>query len=165
MDGALGDFTAAPVQAKIAVSALAVALAISAVTDIRDHRILNAVTYPALALATACAVSLGGLPLLLESTLGALVCALPLALAMGRGWMGAGDVKLMALAGLVSGAVAGWTFSIVVLLDVAIAGGAQAVLWLLAAQARRRTRPKSVPYGVAIAAGTTWAFLTGAPLF
>ena len=97
--------------------------------------------------------------------MGALVCATPLTLAMWRGWMGAGDVKLMAVAGLVSATAAGWTFSIIVLLDVAVAGGAQAALWLLAAKARRRQRPKSVPYGVAIAIGTAWAFLTGAPLF
>jgi prepilin peptidase CpaA len=165
VDGPFSEFTAAPVHSKIAVAALALALAISAVTDLRERRIPNAVTYPALLVAAACALSLGGLPLLLESTLGALVCATPLTLAMWRGWMGAGDVKLMAVAGLVSGTAAGWTFSLIVLLDVAVAGGAQALLWLLAAKARRRDRPKSVPYGIAIAAGTVWAFLTGAPLF
>jgi len=165
VDGLLSEFTVAPVQARIAVAALALALAISAVTDLRERRILNAVTYPALLIAAACAISLGGLSLLLESTLGAVVCATPLALAMWRGWMGAGDVKLMAVAGLVSGTAAGWTFSLIVLLNVAVAGGLQALLWLLAAKARRRDRPKSVPYGIAIAAGTFWAFLTGAPLF
>ena len=157
MDGLLSEFTAAPVQAKIAVADLALALTISAVTDLRERRIPNAVTYPALAVAAACAISLGGLPLLLESAVGALVCATPLTLAMWRGWMGAGDV--------VSGTAAGWSFSLIVLLDVAVAGGAQALLWVLAAKARRRDRPKAVPYGLAIAAGTTWAFLTGAPLF
>ena len=165
MDGLLSEFTAAPVQAKIAVADLALALTISAVTDLRERRIPNAVTYPALAVAAACAISLGGLPLLLESAVGALVCATPLTLAMWRGWMGAGDVKLMAVAGLVSGTAAGWSFSLIVLLDVAVAGGAQALLWLLAAKAGRRDRPKAVPYGLAIAVGTTWAFLTGAPLF
>jgi prepilin peptidase CpaA len=159
------EFADAPVQAKIALAALALALAISAVTDLRERRIPNAVTYPALLVAATCALSLGGLPLLLESTLGALVCAIPLALAMWRGWMGAGDVKLMAVSGLVSGTAGGWTFSLLVLLDVAIAGGVQALLWLLAAKARHRDRPKSVPYGVAIALGTAWAFLSGAPLF
>jgi Flp pilus assembly protein protease CpaA len=165
VEGLVREFTAAPVQARIAVTALALALAISAVTDLRERRILNAVCYPTLLIAAVCAFSLGGLPLLLESALGALVCATPLALAMWRGWMGAGDVKLMAVAGLVSATAAGWTFSLIVLLDVAVAGGAQAALWLLAAKARRRARPKAVPYGVAIAVGTTWAFLTGALLF
>jgi prepilin peptidase CpaA len=161
----LSDFATAPFQAKIAVTALAVALTAAAVTDLRSRRIPNAVTYPALAIAAACAISLGGLALLAESALGALLCSTPLALAMWRGWMGAGDVKLMALCGLVSGTAGGWTFSLIVLLDVAIAGGAQAILWLLAARARDRERPKSVPYGVAIAIGTAWAFLTGSPLF
>ena len=105
------------------------------------------------------------LALLLESTLGALVCAGPLAIAMWRGWMGAGDVKLMAIAGLVSGAAAGWPFSLAVLLDVAVAGGVLALAWILAAKAGGHRRPRSVPYGVAIAAGTAWAFLMGAPLF
>jgi prepilin peptidase CpaA len=161
----LREFAAEPVQAKIALATLALALAISAITDLRERRILNAVTYPALLVTAACAIALGGLPLLLESVLGALVCATPLALAMWRGWMGAGDVKLMSVAGLVSGTAAGWPFSLIVLLDVAVAGGAQALLWLLAAKARRRDRPKAIPYAVAIALGTTWAFLTGSPLF
>ena len=165
MDGLLSELTAAPVQAKIALADLALALAISAITDVRERRIPNAVTYPALAIAATCGFSLGGVPLLIESAVGVLVCATPLALAMWRGWMGAGDVKLMAVAGLVSGTAAGWSFSLIVLLDVAVAGGAQALLWLLAAKARRRDRPKAVPYGLAIAVGTTWAFLTGAPLF
>jgi len=66
VDGLLSEFTAAPVQAKIAVADLALALTISAVTDLRERRIPNAVTYPALAVAAACAISLGGLPLLLS---------------------------------------------------------------------------------------------------
>jgi Flp pilus assembly protein protease CpaA len=165
VDSLVNEFTVAPLQARIAVATLALALATSAITDLRERRILNAVTYPAMAVAAACAISLGGLPLLAESTLGALVCAGPLAFAMWRGWMGAGDVKLMAVSGLVSGTAGGWTFSLLVLLDVAIAGGAQAALWLLAAKVRRHARPKSVPYGLAIATGTAWAFLTGAPLF
>jgi prepilin peptidase CpaA len=161
----LSEFLDAPAQAKIAVATLLFALLFSAITDVRERRILNVVTYPALAIAAACAISLGGLPLLAESALGALVCTLPLALAMWRGWMGAGDVKLMAVSGLVSGTAAGWTFSALVLFDVVLAGGAQAVLWLLAAKARHCDAPRSVPYGVAIAVGTAWAFVTGAPLF
>ena len=161
----LREFIDAPVQAKIALASLALALVVSSVTDLRQRRIPNAVTYPALLIVTACLVWLGGLSLLLESILGALVCVAPLALAMWRGWMGAGDVKLMAIAGLVSGAAAGWPFSLVVLLDVAVAGGVLALSWMLAARAGGQTRPRSVPYGVAIAAGTAWAFLMGTPLF
>jgi prepilin peptidase CpaA len=140
------------------------AMVISVVTDLRQRRILNAVTYPALLATAACVIWLGGVALLAEALLGALVCAAPLLLAMWRGWMGAGDVKLMALAGMVAGAAAGWPFSLTILLDVAVAGGAQALLWILAAGIRRRERPRNVPYGVAIAAGTAWALFAGAPL-
>jgi hypothetical protein len=102
------DFSAAPLQGKIALATLAAALAISVVTDLRRRLILNIVTYPALIVVASCFLWLGGLPLLLEAGLGALVCAGPFALMMLRGWMGAGDVKLMAVAGAVSGAAAGW---------------------------------------------------------
>jgi prepilin peptidase CpaA len=158
------ELMAAPPQAQIALGILAVALAISVVTDLRERRILNAVTYPALLGVAACVLWLGGIVLFVEALLGALVCAAPLLVARWRGWMGAGDVKLMALAGLVSGAAAGWPYSLNVLLSVAIAGGAQALLWMAVARVRRRELPRHVPYGVAIAAGTAWAFLAGIPL-
>ena len=164
MSPGFSELTAAPVPAKIALGILAVAVAISAVTDLRERRILNTVTYPALLGVAACVIWLGGIVLLVESLLGSLVCAGPLLVAMWRGWMGAGDAKLMALAGLVSGAAAGWPYSLTLLLYVAIAGGAQALLWMAAARIRRREIPRHVPYGVAIAAGTAWAFLAGTPL-
>ena len=161
----MDDFFAAPLQAKIALATLFVALAISVVTDLRQRLILNVVTYPALIIVAGCFLWLGGLPLLLEAGLGALVCAGPFALMMLRGWMGAGDVKLIAVAGAVSGAAAGWPFSLAVLLYVAIAGGVQSAAWMLAAKLRAHERPKYVPYGIAIAAGTTIAFIWGSPLF
>jgi prepilin peptidase CpaA len=143
---------------------LAVALAISVVTDLRQRRILNAVTYPALLLAAGGAVWLGGAALLGKALLGALICAGPLLIAMGRGWMGAGDVKLMAVAGLVAGATRGWPLPLTLLFDVAIAGGLQALLWMAAARVRRQEAPRHVPYAVAIAAGAAWAFLLGTPI-
>jgi len=158
------EFAAAPWQAKIALVTLFVALAVSVITDLRRRLILNAVTLPALAIVAVCVAWLGGFALLGESALGALVCAGPLALAMLRGWMGAGDVKLMALSGAVSGAAAGWPFSLTILLYVTVAGGVQAVLWLAVAKARGAEKPKYVPYGLAIAAGTAAAFVWGAAL-
>src|SRR3954469_8896106 len=104
-----------------------------------------------------CGVSviwLGGLPLLARSGLGVLICAGPLAAASFRGGVGPGDVKLMAVVGIVTGAMAGWPFSLTILFWVVIAGGLQAALWLLAAKVRGQQRPRAVPYGVAIAAGT-----------
>lgn len=163
MGSSLQELISAPLPARCAVVVLLAALAISVATDLRQRRILNAVTFPALAAAAACALWLGGPALLLRAALGAALCAGPLAAAMWRGWMGAGDVKLMALAGLVAGAAAGWPLSLTVLLDVALAGGAQVLLWTGAALLARREAPRHVPYGVAIAAGTAWAFFAGTP--
>jgi len=163
MRRALEDLLTAPAPAKVALAVLAAALVVSVATDLRLRRILNAVTYPAMLAVVACVVLLGGPGLLLRASAGALVCAGPLAFAMWRGWMGAGDVKLMAVAGLVAGAAAGWPFSLTLLADVAIAGGAQALLWSGAARLAGRAQPRHVPYGVAIAAGTAWAFVAGAP--
>lgn len=159
------DFVAAPLQAKLALLTLAVALLVSLITDLRSRLILNVVTLPALAVVAVCVFWLGGLPLELEAALGVLACAGPLLVMMLRGWMGAGDVKLMAVCGAVSGAAAGWPFSLSVLLYVAVAGGVQSALWMLAAKLRGRERPRHVPYGVAIAAGTAAAFLWGTALF
>jgi prepilin peptidase CpaA len=158
------DLLAAPLQAKIALGTLFLALAVSVVTDLRQRLILNVVTLPALGIIAICVFWLGGLSLLADAALGVAVCAGPFALMMLRGWMGAGDVKLMALAGAVSGAAAGWPFSLTILLYVAVAGGLQSVLWMAAAKVRGQERPRYVPYGVSIAAGTTVAFLFGGAL-
>src|SRR5207248_2276500 len=83
--------------------------------------------------------------------------------AMLKGWMGAGDVKLMALCGAVAGAWAGWGFSLVVLAYVSVAGGIEALVFIVAARLRGLDRPKYVPYGLAIAAGAAAAFVFGAP--
>ena len=160
----MDEFLAAPLQAKIALITLFLALTISVVTDIRTRLILNAITYPALGIVAVCVLWLGGFSLLADSALGVLVCAGPFALMMLRNWMGAGDVKLMALSGAVSGAAAGWPFSLTILLYVAIAGGIQSVLWIAAAKLRGQDRPKYVPYGVSIAAGSIAAFLFGGAL-
>ena len=104
------QWAGAPVQTKIALAALGVSLAVSVVTGLRSRRVLNAVTYPALLLSTVCVLGLGGLALLLECALGALI------------WMGA-------------------------------------------ARIRGRPPPRTIPYALAIAAGVTWAFLSGIELF
>jgi Flp pilus assembly protein protease CpaA len=155
------NLLSAPLPAKLSLARLFDALSISVFTDLRQRLILNVVTYPALAIVAATVLWLGGLGLLAQSALGVLVCAGPFALMMLRGWMGAGDVKLMAVAGAVSGAAAGWPFSLAVLLYVAIAGGVQSALWMLAAKVRGAERPEYVPYGVSIAVGTIAAFLWG----
>jgi len=152
-----------PWQWQVALGALALALLASAVTDLRNRRILNAVTFPALVIELSMFFWLGGVPLLTEACIGGLVCTLPLFVAMLKGWMGAGDVKLMALCGVVAGAWAGWGFSLVVLAYVSVAGGIEALVFIVAARLRGLERPKYVPYGLAIAAGAAAAFVFGAP--
>jgi Flp pilus assembly protein protease CpaA len=147
-----------PWQWLVASSVLALALCISVITDLRRRLILNVVTYPALAVVFVCFAWLGGMPLLIESAIGMAVCAVIPLLVMLRGWMAAGDVKLLALSGAVAGAWAGWPFSLMVLLYVSLAGGVQALLWIIAARLRGRERPKYVPYGLSIALGTLAAF-------
>lgn len=159
----MDDFLLAPWQAKLALATLFLSLIISSVTDLRRRLILNAVTYPALLIVLGCFLWLGGLELVGHATLGILVCAGPMLLGLLLGAIGAGDVKLMAVSGAVSGAAAGWAFSLTVLIHVSLAGGLQAVAWILAARLRGQDRPRYVPYGLAIALGTFSAFLWGTP--
>jgi Flp pilus assembly protein protease CpaA len=142
---------------KLALCTLAVALAISVVTDLRRRVIWNAVTLPAALAIVALYGWAGGLVQVTDSLLGIAICGVPFFLAALPGWMGMGDAKLMA----VVGAAVGSRMSLLVLLAIAIAGGAQAVLWLAAAKLRGQERPRHVPYAVAIAAGTAAAFLLG----
>jgi Flp pilus assembly protein protease CpaA len=60
---------------------------------------------------------------------------------------------------------AGWPFAATVMLYVSIAGGAQALLWLAFAKLSGKERPRRIPYGLAIAAGTLAAFTFGGAVF
>jgi len=147
-----------PVQAALLV--LLAALAISVVTDLRRRVILNAVTLPAVGAVLLLFGATGGTQALTSSLLGIAVCAGPFFVAALPGWMGMGDVKLMA----VVGAALGWPLALMALLGVSIAGGLQAVLWVVVARLRGQERPRYVPYAVAIAAGTFAIFLLEARL-
>jgi prepilin peptidase CpaA len=157
----VGELFRAPWQAQIALATLFISLAVSVVTDLRQKLILNAVTFPALAVVLACFYWLGGVGLVLEALIGAAVCVVPLLIGYFARAMAPGDVKLMAVCGAVAGAASSWAFAATVLLFVSIAGGLQAALWLVGAKLLHRPRPRYIPYGVAIAAGTAYAFLFG----
>jgi prepilin peptidase CpaA len=157
----VADLFRAPWQAQIALATLFISLTVSVVTDLRRHLILNAVTLPALAVVLGCFFWLGGAGLVFEALVGVAVCVLPLLIGYFFKAMGAGDLKLMAVCGAVAGAASSWAFSATVLLFVSIAGGIQAVLWLLIAKLLGRPKPRYIPYGVAIAAGTAYAFVFG----
>ena len=152
------------------------AVVVSGVTDLRTRRILNVVTYPAIALGPvlqggfwgwSSATGLG----LEWSLLGLVVGALPFLVfnALDPRAFGMGDVKLMAAVG----ALKGFPFILGTLVYVALVGGLLAIVVLLwrghlletlggllrwSDGARREGRKEIyVPYGVAIAVGTVWA--------
>ena len=133
---------------------LVAALIVSVVTDIRRRTILNWVTGPALALVLGLFALSGGWPLVQDCLIGTAICAVPLLLAALPGWVGMGDVKLIA----VCGAAAGFPAAVTVLLLVTLAGGIQAALQVVAARLRGEPRPTHVPYACSIAAGTVAAF-------
>jgi prepilin peptidase CpaA len=157
---------------------LLVVVAAAAVIDIRTHRIPNLLTFPALALALVLQFAFFGLQGLIAGVLGMLVGVGLFLLPFALGGMGAGDVKLMGVAGAFLGPVGAlWA-----VLFSGVAGGVLAVVWGLlhgrlsrvfsrtaslmvaAVDARRRdaqgglpTLERSsgwtIPYGVAIAFG------------
>jgi prepilin peptidase CpaA len=158
-------------------SVLGVALATSVATDLLWRRILDAVTYPALALALGIRLFVEGWGSseagLLSGLIGVLIGAGIFALFAWRGRMGWGDVKLMG----VVGAVFGYPLVMAALVFTSLVGALQAAITLIwhgavfdtmAAFGRRlaeraRLLPKAVegarrhiPYGVAIALGSLW---------
>jgi prepilin peptidase CpaA len=153
----LDELLAAPWTIRCALLVLLAALAISVFTDVRRRLIPNAVTIPALALVIGLFGASGGWPLAQNCLLGMAVCGLPMLLAALPGWVGMGDVKLIA----VCGAAAGFPAAVTVLFLVTVAGGVQAGLQLLIARIRRTGRPTHVPYACSIAAGTLAAFFVG----
>jgi prepilin peptidase CpaA len=155
----LRDLLQAPWPIRAAVLVTLVALAISVVTDVRQRRILNSVTVPALALVIGLSGTAGGWPVVKNSLIAVAVCAVPMLLAAIPGWVGWGDVKLIA----VCGAAVGFPAAVTVLLFVSVAGGLQALLLLVGARFRGLPAPTHVPYACSIAAGTIAAFLIPAP--
>jgi prepilin peptidase CpaA len=122
---------------------LGLMLLVAAACDLRDRRIPNRVVLPGALVGLALSASHAGLAL---SVLGGLV-ALSIFLALhGLGWMGAGDVKLAAAAGLYFSPSQAFHACLLMLL----AGGLVAMTWLVLARSGPRTR---IPYGVAIALG------------
>jgi prepilin peptidase CpaA len=156
---------------------------IGAFTDIRTNRIPNWLTYSGLVAGLALQVALGGWRGLEQGLLGALVGGGVFFLFFLLGGMGAGDVKLLAAVG----AWVGTRQAVTVLIATGVAGGALALLYmvfyrsvwptirnlgkLLRFYLRRGIRPHPeinlaepgrvrVPYGLAIAMGTLYLFLS-----
>jgi prepilin peptidase CpaA len=111
------------VPAWVALVVAAITL-IASDTDFRSRRIPNALTLPALLLAFVAHGIGGGLPGLQQTLLGALVAGGILLPGWLMGWMGAGDVKLMAAVG----AWLAWPQSLTATLASLIAGGVFALI-------------------------------------
>jgi len=98
--------------------------------DIRTRKVPNVITGPALLLGLGAHLAFGGTVAALSALGGALLAGALLFPGWLAGWMGAGDVKLMAAVG----AWLGWPLSLFAVLSALVAGGLIAVL----VAARRR---------------------------
>ena len=166
------------------IPTLATAVAVTAaISDVRDRRIPNRLTYPAVVAGIVLQSALNGWHGLLLSLGGGLLFGgLFLIFHLVRA-MGAGDVKLAAALGCIIGPAGSWQ----VMFATAVAGGALAILMMVFtgrvlktlrstlsvvgfhALHGLRTHPEvnldnptavRLPYGLAFAAGTLyWAFL------
>jgi len=164
------------------ISALAVAVAVcAAVIDVKDRRIPNWLTYPAMAIGLGLQSALHGWRGLLTSAEGGLFFGgVFLLFYLVRG-MGAGDVKLAAALGCLIGdgslrvmfatAVAGGVLSIIfMVVSGRIFETLRNTLWVVAFHAQHgfKTHPTvnldnpgalRMPYGLAFAAGTLYCAL------
>ncbi len=159
---------------------LATALIVSVVTDLLTRRILDVVTYPAMALALVLRALLGGLGDFEQGFLSGLLAAsgaaglFAMLAGFGKGF-GWGDVKLMGAVG----ACLGYPLILAALVFISLSGALQAAVTLLwhgafwqtvsgalrrwAARARlakevgEELPRRHIPYGVAIALGSFWA--------
>jgi len=143
---------------------LAVALAISLVTDLRSRRILDVVTWPTIVVALVLRLWAQGVgdwerglgAGLLGAAAFAVVFGVAAVTNRGVGW---GDVKLVTAVG----AALGTPLVPEAMMSITVAGALQAiamVLWQARApspQTNSGASSRHIPYGVAIALGTGWA--------
>ena len=152
-------------------SLFAAVLGVAAVIDVRARRIPNALVAPLLVAGLGHAALVGGAATALASLVGAAAGLALLYFPFARGWMGGGDVKLLAAIGAWVGGVG----AIHVLLLASIFGGVLSLIALARLQRRERdevgrnvmrfavtggvvvpepsqlSRARGVPFGVALA--------------
>jgi prepilin peptidase CpaA len=151
-------------ETSLAFALTALACLAAAIVDVRQRRIPNRITFPAMAVLLAVHGLTAGLPGLKESGLGLIGGFLVMLVPYLFRVLGAGDVKLMAAVGAGLGSSALLT----VVLFTSLAGGAQVILWLACLRMTRGSwgRGYRVCYGPAIAAGALGAMgliLAGQP--
>ena len=163
-------------------AALYVVITVSAVTDIKESRVPNSVTYPAIAVGLGLNALLGGLDGFFNGLAGFGLGFVMMFLLFLWGGFGGGDVKLMAAVG----ALKGFPFVVVAAFYAAIVGGIYSLIVIIWQGRFRRTlfnighqlfafiRPSSafavpldkkestaIPFGFCICLGTLWAQLEG----
>jgi prepilin peptidase CpaA len=136
------------------LSALAIALLVAAVTDIRRRQIDNWLNL-AIALGAPLFWLATGLPLAaigwqFAVALGSFVIFAGM---FAMGWMGGGDVKLLTALALW---IHPWWFAQVIVV-MAIAGGVLTLGYLAWHFAARRPDKPAIPYGIAISGAGLWA--------
>ncbi len=152
--------------ATVAYAWAAGAAVVLAQVDVAVHRLPDRVTYPAAAVCAAAlladAAVLGTWPALLRAVLAAAAAggvALSAALAAPSG-LGLGDVKLLALLGLLLGR-AGWGVLLAGVFLGLLAGAAASLLLVATGRAGWRT---PVPFGPPLLSGAVAALCLGGPL-
>ncbi len=127
-------------------AAASVVLLIASYHDIRHRSIPNSLPLAVTAAAVLKWAVIGQIEPALWALAAAAIVLVASALCFSQGWIGGGDVKLMAAAVLLLGAPATLQF----LLLMAVIGGVMGVFLLVT---RRHAAPRpTIPYGVAIAA-------------
>ena len=134
---------------------LVLILLAAAVEDAVRFRISN-ITCLGICCCAIVAMALNGFPLALWQNL--VVFALFLTIgtaAFAAGWLGGGDVKLIAATGLWFG----FRSAVALIAAILIAGGIVAVVYIVARSVRRigsesKSRDGRIPYGIAVVAGT-----------
>lgn len=111
----------------IANTVLLVVLGLCLITDIRERKIYNIITLPALVAGLILNSSLNGVEGLVDSLKGIGIVLAVLILPFIMGGMGAGDVKLL----MAVGALMGFTFAFEALLATFLAGGVLAVILII----------------------------------
>jgi prepilin peptidase CpaA len=163
----------------VTMSASAAVMAGALYSDVKQGRIPNALTYPAILLGFALAVATGGMPTLISSLQGFALGFIVLFLGMMFGGIGGGDVKLAAALG----ALTGLSTTILGLLYMGLLAGAMALgimiwkgkllrslrnMWryiftslvpFLEPEQLDEQNSDAFPLGVAIVGGWAWALV------
>lgn len=164
------------------LTALFALLVGSVYSDIAQNKIYNWLTYSGIALGLALAgaevILSGENTYLLPSGVGLVLGFGIFAIPYYFGWMGGGDVKLMAAIGALQGAELGTFFILRAIFYTSLFGACMALLLLIwrgrlwsglrgsvgllvrpRGQTVESATSETIPYGVAIVAGTLWALL------